>query len=101
MFFLIPNEKSPGADGYSSGFFKAAWEDIGPLVCNAVQEFFTTGQFCRGYNATNLGATNLVVLPKTTHPITAADFRPISCCNVVYKSISKVICIDLKSSSQQ
>ncbi|KAJ8432352.1 hypothetical protein Cgig2_014971 [Carnegiea gigantea] len=36
VFFSIPNEKSRGPDGYSSGFFKAAWQDIGPLVCKAV-----------------------------------------------------------------
>ena len=33
VIFSIPNEKSPRPDGYSSGFFKATWGELGPLVC--------------------------------------------------------------------
>jgi len=36
----IPTHKSPGPDGYSSGFFKATWEHTGTLFCNAIQDFF-------------------------------------------------------------
>ena len=32
----IPSFKSPGPDGYNSGFFKATWDTIGPLVYSAV-----------------------------------------------------------------
>ena len=32
----IPSFKSLGLDGYNSGFFKATWDTIGPLVCSAV-----------------------------------------------------------------
>ena len=91
MVFLIPNEKSSGPDGCSSGFFKATWEDIGPLMCDAIEEFFTTGQLLKDGNA-----TNLVVLPKIPHPMTPANFRPISYCTVIYKSISKLLCNRLK-----
>ena len=91
VVFSIPNEKSARPDGYSNGFFMAAWDEIGPLVCNAIQEFFTTGQLI-----TECNATNLVVLPKNPHPITAADFRTISCCTVIYRSISRLLCNRLK-----
>jgi hypothetical protein len=30
-------------------------------------------------------------VPKSAHVTTASDFRPISCCNVVYKIISKIL----------
>ncbi|KAJ8429695.1 hypothetical protein Cgig2_004494 [Carnegiea gigantea] len=32
VLFSIPSHKSLGPDGYNSGFYKARWEDIGPLL---------------------------------------------------------------------
>lgn len=37
----IHSSKSPGYDGYNSGFFKSSWDVIGPEVCNAVLNFFS------------------------------------------------------------
>lgn len=36
----ITGKKSPGLDGFSSGFYKAAWPSIGDSICEAVKEFF-------------------------------------------------------------
>jgi len=41
--YSIPNFKSPGSDGFNSGFYKATWQKLGPLVCAAVKEFFSNG----------------------------------------------------------
>ena len=41
VMFSIPNTKSPGPDGYSSGFFKSTLSTIGPMVCSAIQSFFS------------------------------------------------------------
>lgn len=84
--FSISNIKSPGPDGYNNGFFKTAWHLIGPLVCAAVQDFFKTGHMPK-----QTSSTKLVILPKISHPQTTSDFKPISCCNVVYKCISKLL----------
>ncbi|KAL0439838.1 UNVERIFIED_CONTAM: hypothetical protein Slati_2466800 [Sesamum latifolium] len=56
--FDIDETKAPGPDGYSSGFFKAAWPIVGREVNN---------------------------------PTVVAEFWPISCCNVLYKVITKIL----------
>ena len=83
--------KSPSPDGYLSGFFKTTWNEIGPLMCQAIKEFFSTGHMISECNS-----TNLVVLLKIPHPMNANDFRPISYCTVIYKCISKILCNRLK-----
>ncbi|KAJ8420942.1 hypothetical protein Cgig2_002022 [Carnegiea gigantea] len=45
VLFSIPTYKSPGPYGYNSGFYKACWEDIGPLVCSVIKEIFSGGTF--------------------------------------------------------
>ena len=42
--FSIPNTTSPGPNGYNSGFYKVSWHKIGPLVCEAMRDFFSTGR---------------------------------------------------------
>ncbi|XP_071694886.1 uncharacterized protein [Rutidosis leptorrhynchoides] len=85
------DDKAPGPDGYSSLFFKKAWSIVGKDVCSAVKEFFETGRSLKESNA-----TLIALIPKTKTPLKVSDFRPIACCNVLYKCISKVITNRLK-----
>ncbi|XP_062103549.1 uncharacterized protein LOC133814628 [Humulus lupulus] len=41
--FSIPNTKSPGPDGYGSGFFKSMWKEIGQDICSAISHGFSSG----------------------------------------------------------
>ncbi|XP_011083323.1 uncharacterized protein LOC105165859 [Sesamum indicum] len=52
--FDISEDKAPGPDGYSSGFFKAAWPVVGTEVTRAVLNFFTTGKLLKQVNSTLL-----------------------------------------------
>ncbi|KAL0408455.1 UNVERIFIED_CONTAM: hypothetical protein Sradi_1779900 [Sesamum radiatum] len=52
--FDIAEDKAAGPDGYSSGFFKAAWPVIGKEVTQAILDFFATGRLLRQVNATLL-----------------------------------------------
>ncbi|KAL0295332.1 UNVERIFIED_CONTAM: hypothetical protein Scaly_3106100 [Sesamum calycinum] len=42
--FQISDKKAPGPDGYTSCFFKKAWNMVGDLVCRAVMDFFRSGR---------------------------------------------------------
>lgn len=50
--FDIGNDKAPGPDGYTSGFFKKTWDIVGFDVCQAVKEFFVSGQLLKQLNHT-------------------------------------------------
>ncbi|KAK4388157.1 hypothetical protein Sango_2422300 [Sesamum angolense] len=58
--FDIEEDRAPGPDGYSSGFFKAAWPVVGEEITAAVMDFFTTGRLLKQVNA-----TLITLIPKT------------------------------------
>ncbi|XP_074288077.1 uncharacterized protein LOC141613236 [Silene latifolia] len=85
--FSIASTKSPGPDGFSSQFFKDSWDIVGGDIIAAVTDFFTNGKLLK-----ELNTTTLTLIPKIDNPTSVLDFRPIACCNTVYKCISKVLC---------
>ncbi|GFY81235.1 hypothetical protein Acr_01g0010440 [Actinidia rufa] len=84
--FSIGEDKAPGPDGYTSCFYKKAWNVIGKDFTNAVKEFFSSSQILKQINR-----SVLALIPKSKDADNVEDFRPIACCNVVYKVISKII----------
>ncbi|GJY23686.1 uncharacterized protein Tco_0397344 [Tanacetum coccineum] len=93
--FSIGKNKSPGLDGYTSTFFKHAWEIIGKEVTEVVQDFFKNGKLL-----TEINHTIISLLPKVHSPSKVSDYRPISCCNTIYKCIRKIISNRIKDSLQ-
>ncbi|GJZ58586.1 RNA-directed DNA polymerase, eukaryota, reverse transcriptase zinc-binding domain protein [Tanacetum coccineum] len=87
------NEKSPGPDGYTVAFFKEAWDIITDDFTDAVYEFFTNGKLLK-----ELNHTIIALVPKVRSPARINDYRPISCCNVLFKCISKIIANRIKDS---
>ncbi|KAL9237146.1 hypothetical protein vseg_011732 [Gypsophila vaccaria] len=92
VLFSIPNDKSPGHHGYTSKFFKNTWDIVGHSFCSTIKDFFETGQLLKQINA-----TSFTLIPKVSNPSKVAQFRSISCCNVLYKCISKLLCAQLAS----
>ncbi|KAK3218470.1 hypothetical protein Dsin_012440 [Dipteronia sinensis] len=84
-FSLHPN-KAPSRNGFNAHFFKITWDIVGEDVISAVQEFFRSGLLLK-----ELNATILALVPKVPNPSKMKDFRPISCCNTLYKIIAKII----------
>ncbi|GJW37824.1 protein LAZ1 [Tanacetum coccineum] len=84
--FDIEDVKSLGPDGYKSDFFKKGWDVVRNDVCRAVCDFFDNGKLLKEINH-----TFLALIPNVPTPLRVTDFWPISCCNVLYKCISKIL----------
>jgi hypothetical protein len=85
-FFQIGPLKALGIDGFPARFYQRNWETLKAEVVNAVKFFFLTGKMPEDVND-----NAIVLIPKTEHPQTTKDFRPISLCSVLYKIIAKCL----------
>ncbi|XP_056685736.1 uncharacterized protein [Spinacia oleracea] len=85
--FSIPGIKAPGPDGFGSYFYKDAWHIVGDEVIAAILDMLQQGKILKEVNH-----TLITLIPKTKFPKDVSEFRPISCCNTIYKCITKVLC---------
>ena len=60
--------------------FKDNWENVGKDVVKGVMELFRTKKMLTGMND-----TTITLIPKGSHAKSVGDYRPLSCCNTLYK----------------
>ncbi|XP_026419678.1 uncharacterized protein LOC113315627 [Papaver somniferum] len=92
VLFSMNHWGSPGPDGYPSGVFQSHWGLVEQDVVNLVTNFFETGKL-----PDSLNDNYISLIPKIENPITPVDFRPISLINGLYKFISKILAMRLKT----
>ncbi|XP_062145358.1 uncharacterized protein LOC133852602 [Alnus glutinosa] len=86
VIFAMNKHKAPGLDGFSAGFYQRAWAIVRQDVLDAVLEFFQTCSLLKRVNT-----TIITLVPKKKNSATMGDYRPISCCNIIYKCITKIL----------
>ena len=84
--FAIESSKTPVPDGFGAGFFKHYWELIKNDFYRCITEFFRSGKLLK-----HLNHTFIALIPKRDNPTETHHFRPISLCNTLYKTISKIM----------
>lgn len=89
---MNPN-KAPGPDGLSSGFYKAAWDIVGAEGLEAIGQFFVSS-----FISASTNATILALVPKMPGASMISHYRPVSCCNTLYKVISRLLVTKLNIS---
>ena len=82
----LPNEKSPGPDGFNNEFIKFCWSIIGNDIKELIKAFHAENICLESINDSFIS-----LIPKIDSPETPADFRPISLLNSVLKIITKLL----------
>ncbi|XP_074304701.1 uncharacterized protein LOC141639489 [Silene latifolia] len=57
----------------------------------AIEDFFATGHMPKQANVTLIS-----LIPKKSTPHSVKDFRPISCCSIIYKTVTKIITLRMQ-----
>lgn len=81
----IEDTKAQGLDGFNALFFKFSWKVVKKDIIEAIMELFDTYKMFMVFNFSLITS-----IPKSPDAMTIEDMRLISCCNMIYKIISKI-----------
>ena len=84
--FEMDDNKAPEVDGFNAFFFKNTWDIIKHDLLEVIKEFFNNNTIFPPYNC-----TAVTLIPKARNANRVGDYRPIACCTVIYKIISRVL----------
>ncbi|KAJ4433686.1 hypothetical protein ANN_15997 [Periplaneta americana] len=86
-----PKNTAPGPDGLTYQVYKNHWRLIKEYLIELMNYILDTGSVIDGFSD---GVVTLI--PKTTHPTTVSEYRPITLLNTDYKLFMKVLANRLK-----
>ncbi|CAL1413920.1 unnamed protein product [Linum trigynum] len=90
--FGFNGDKALGLDGYPTCFFQTAWSIVGAEVTSAILYCFQVSNI-----PVSVNSTLLALIPKVHSPEEMKFFRPIACCNILYKCIAKILATRLSA----
>jgi hypothetical protein len=82
----LPNNKSPGPDGFNGEFLKKCWSVIAQDFYDFINAFYE-GDVC----LRSINSSYITLIPKKDCPIFIGDFRLISLMNSSIKLITKIL----------
>jgi len=88
ILLSLKDNKARDSNGFIVSFFKKTWSIVGSDI---IRFFFFSGRLLKQVNATTIS-----LIPKVPNPSKVTEFRPISCCNTIYKCIAKLIANRIK-----
>lgn len=90
------SHKSPGHDGYPIRFYQHMCDSIDLVIINVVQDLFISKS-----SLSKINKTFTMYILKKTHLQKMYDFRSISLCNIIYKSLQRLLLINTKRSLEE
>jgi retron-type reverse transcriptase len=87
----LPNNKSPGPDGFNGEFLRKCWNLVAPDFYKLCEEFYN-GSLC----LRSINSSFITLVPKIDNPRLSGDFRPMSLLNSSIKVITKLLALRLQ-----
>jgi hypothetical protein len=82
----LPNNRSPGPDGFTGEFIKKCWPIIAEDFYKLCEAFYE-GNIC----LQSVNSSFITLVPKTDSPSKVGDYRPISLLNSSIKLLTKLL----------